>query len=179
MGLVAVLAACSADNVHLQAEYNRSTYDFLNFTTYHSERDTKVVIHGNPFAMEPAAFAQSVTGAMQGAHFGRRTNFTTTPGATAEPNMMVVMAFDADVGVYELCRGRPVRSHAPGDHLTLTAAWCFDGREDSTVYARVGRPANIDDPRFRALVRQTVLNLFPPHKRREFRDDNDRERRHK
>jgi hypothetical protein len=171
---VVLLGACSADHVRLQSEYNRSTYDHRNFTLYHGDRDTKVVIHGNPFGMDPAAFAKAVTGNMQGAHFGRRTNFTTTPGKSAEKNLMVVMAFNARVGIYQLCSGGDIETRPQGPQLTLTAAWCFDGRQDSLVNAVVGAAKGVDDPRFRALVRQTVLNLFPQFKDREFiRDDDD------
>lgn len=79
-----VVGACSADAVRLQTEYNRSTYDYLNFSTYQAGRDTKVVIHGNPFDMDRTAFSKAVTDNMQGANPGRRTNFTTTPGKSAE-----------------------------------------------------------------------------------------------
>jgi len=172
--MVMLVGACSADHVRLQSEYNRSTYDHRNFTLYHGDRDTKVVIHGNPFDMDHAAFAKAVTGNMQGAHFGRRTNFTTMPGKSAEKNLMVVMAFNARVGIYELCQGGDIETTPRGDQLTLTAAWCFDGRQDSLVTAVVGLAKGVDDPRFRALVRQTVLNLFPQFKDREFiRDDDD------
>ncbi len=174
-----LLAACSADTVRLQTYRNRSTYDFLNFTTYHAGRDTRVVVYGNPFAMDARAFGKAVTDAMQGANFGRPTHFTTTPGPSAERNLWVVMAFNADVGPYELCRGGAVETRPRTDALTLTAAWCFDGREDVLVTAAVGPPRDVSDPRFRALVRETVLNLFVPEPRWEDRDrdrDDDRHR---
>ena len=44
-----VVTACAPGNVHLQSQQNRSTYTHLNFDTYHANRDTEVVIHGNPF----------------------------------------------------------------------------------------------------------------------------------
>ena len=172
---VVLMGACSADHVRLQSDYNRSTYDHRNFTLYHGDRDTKVIIHGNPFDMDRAAFAKAVTDTMQGAHFGRRTNFTTTPGKSAEKNLWVVMAFNARVGIYQLCQGTDIETRPRSRVLTLTAAWCFDGRQDSLVEAVVGQAKGVDDPRFRALVRQTVLNLFPQFKDREFiRDDGDR-----
>lgn len=179
-GLMILLGACSADHVRLQAEYNRSTYDHRNFTLYHGDRDTKVVVYGNPFAMDPAVFAKAVTDTMQGANFGRRTNFTTTPGKSAEKNLMVVMAFNARVGIYELCRNPHIRTMPRSRKLTLTAAWCFDGRQDSLVTAEVGPATGVGDPRFRALVRQTVLNLFPQFMDREFiGEGRDRRRKRK
>ena len=179
VGLLALASACSAGHVQLQTQRNRSTYDFLNFTTYHEGRDTKVVVYGNPFAMDRSAFARAVTDTMQGANFGRPTNFTTTPGPSAERNLWVVMAFNADVGPYALCGGGPVETRVRRDVLTLTAAWCFDGRQDSLVTAAVGPAAGVNDPRFRALVRQTVLNLIVPDTRFGRERDRDRNRRHR
>ena len=169
-----VVGACSADNVNLQSSYNRTTYDFLNFTTYQAGRDTKVVIHGNPFAMSTEVFNKAVTDNMQGANFGQRTNFTTTPGKSAEPNIWVVMAFNANIGIYEICNYKSIKKRPASNQLRLSAAWCFDGRQDSLVEARVGQVEDINDPRFRALIRQTVLNLFP---RKNFFRDRDRGRR--
>ena len=172
--MVVLMGACSADHVRLQSQFNQSTYDHRNFTLYHGDRDTKVVIHGNPFDIDPAAFAKAVTDTMQGANMGRRTNFTTTPGKSAEKNLLVVMAFNARVGIYQMCQGTDIETRPRSQGLTLTAAWCFDGRQDSLVEAEVGAAKGVDDPRFRALVRQTVLNLFPQFMDRVFiRDDDD------
>ncbi len=172
-----VVVACAPGNVRLQTDYNQSTYDHRNFDLYHAARDTKVVIHGNPFGMEAAAFAKAVTGHMQGANPGRRTNFTTTPGKSATKNLWVVMAFNAEVGIYGLCRDKSFKTRPTDGTLSLKAAWCFDGRQDSQVTASVSTPENVSDPRFRALIRQTVLNLFPRHMDQEFRRDGSRRRR--
>jgi hypothetical protein len=173
-----VVAACAPGNVRLQTDYNRSSYDHRNFDLYHADRDTKVVIHGDPFGMEAEAFAKAVTGHMQGANPGRRTNFTTTPGKSAEKNLWVVMAFNSEVGIYELCRAKRFETRVSEGRLSLRAAWCWDGRQDSLVTARVGAPENVNDLRFRALIRETVLNLFPRHMDQEFlRDDSRRRRR--
>jgi hypothetical protein len=172
-----LLAACGADQVRLQTYRNRSTYDYLNYSTYHADRDTRVVVLGNPFAMDAPAFARAVTDTMQGANFGRPTNFTTTPGPSAERNLWVVMAFNAEVGPYELCRGRAVETRPRTDALTLAAAWCFDGREDILVTAAVGPARDVNDPGFRAVVRQTVLNLFVSETRWQDRDRDDDRRR--
>ncbi len=172
-----VVAACAPGNVHLQSSQNRSTYTHRNFDLRHANRDTEVAVHGNPFGMKAAAFAKAVTGDMQGANPGPRTKFTTTPGKTATKNRWVVMAFNARVGIDELCRVKRFKTRLSEGTLSLRAAWCFDGRQDSLVTASVGAPEDINDPRFRALIRQTVLNLFPRHKDREFRRPPRRRRR--
>ena len=157
-----VLGACSTGIVRLQTEHNQSNYDYRNFALYHSERDTRVIIHGNPFGMDRAAFSKAVTDNMQGANPGRRTNFTTTPGKSIQNNLWVVMAFNTDIGAYNLCQDQNIKTRAQGSRpLSLAAAWCFDGQQDSLVEAEVGPARDVNDPRFRALVSQTVLNLFP------------------
>jgi hypothetical protein len=163
IGAALVLGACSGAYVFLQSQYNPSTYDFNNFSTYHAERDTRVVIHGNPFNMNAAAFARAVTDQMQGANNGRRTNFTTSPGKSAEKNLRVVMAFNAVNGDYDLCEGKPIETKPTKNMLRLTAAWCFADRQDSMVEATVGAAKGVGDQRFRDIVQQTVLNLFPTH----------------
>ena len=116
--------------------------------------------------MNTAAFKKAVTDNMQGANFGRRTNFTTTPGKSTKPNSWVVMAFNLNIRMHEICKGKPMRARPGANELKLLAAWCFDGRLDSKVDAVVGRAEDINDPRFRTLIRQAVLNLFP---QKEFR----------
>lgn len=177
-GTLSILAGCSGDNVALQSYYNYPAYDYANFSLYHAGRDTRVIVHGNPFGMDRTAFAKAVTDAMQGANIGRPTRFTTTPGPSAEKNLWVVMAFNTGNTIYGLCGPRDYPSEQGGrgsEGLLLRAAWCFDGRQDSWVEARISGARGTGDPRFRALVRQTVLNLFVPQRR--FRDRNDRRRR--
>lgn len=173
LGAVLVVGACSGNAVSLQTNYDASGYDYANFALYHAGRDTRVEVYGNPFNMDTAAFAKAVTDRMQGANEGRRTHFTTTPGTSAEKNLWVVMAFDSDSNSYDLCNGRIVPAKPSADVLTLRAAWCFSGREDSYVEARVGRPTSVNDPRFHEIIQQTVQNLFPLYKDRDLIRDND------
>lgn len=154
------ISGCSASAVRLNSEYAPSTYDHLNFSLYHADRDTRVVVYGNPFATASADFGKAVTDRMQGANFGRPTNFTTTPGKSAEKNLRVVMAFNADAEIYGLCSGK-VATTPTASALRLTAAWCFGDRQDSLVEASVNGANGVNDPRFRALIQETVLNLFP------------------
>ena len=156
----ASLGACSG--VRLQSEVAPSTYDYQNFTLYHAERDTLVEVQGNPFNMDAGAFAKAVTGYMQGANFGRPTNFTTAPGANAERNMRVVMAFNSRTDSQNLCTAGYRPQAAAGGAISLKAAWCFDNRADSWVDATLGGITSTQDPGFHDLVEEVVLNLFPP-----------------
>lgn len=157
--IVTALTACSG--VWLQSEVAPSTYDYQNFTLYHAGRDTAVDILGNPFNMAPAAFAKAVTDHMQGANFGPRTNFTTTPGPSAEPNMRVVLAFNSAAGSEDLCSGA-YRPSGDDGTLSLKAAWCFGDRTDSWVAATVKDVRSTQDAKFHDLIDEVVMNLFPP-----------------
>ncbi len=164
------IGGCSISGVHLSTLYNPSTYDHLNFSLYHAGRDTKVIVLGNPFAMASDDFAKAVTNHMQGANFGSPTNFTTTPGKSAERNLRVVMAFNAETDYDELCSGK-VRVKTSAPTMRLQAAWCFADRQDSIVEAKINGASGVNDPRFRALIQETVLNLFPTHMDRILIDD--------
>lgn len=169
------LAACGPGTVRLRSDINDTTYTYRNFDLYHGGRDTEVIVYGNPFGMDARAFAEAVTRHMQGANAGPSTNFTTTP-ANAERNLRVVMAFNADTSGYRLCSGRPVAGGPQGETIRLNAAWCWENSPQSSVEAETGAVSGVGDPRFRALVRQTVLNLFPREDPLR-REDDDRRRR--
>jgi hypothetical protein len=153
------LGACSG--VHLQSEIAPSTYDYQNFTLYHAERDTLVEVQGNPFNMDAGVFAKAVTDHMQGGNFGRPTNFTTTPGASAEPNMRVVMAFNTSADSEALCTAN-YRPQTAGAAVSLKAAWCLENRVDSWVDATLAGVTSTQDPKFHDLIDEVVMNLFPP-----------------
>ena len=157
-----LLLACSGAVTTQFVQYDASGVPEL-FRYGAVDRDFRTVIHGNPSAGTTEAFETAVIDAMQGHTWGRRTNFTTTPGKNSEKNLWVVMAFNADVGVYDLCERKNISTKTVKGPLRLQAAWCFNGREDSSVDARVDSASNTNDPRFRAIVQETVLNLFPTH----------------
>ena len=101
------------------------SYNSQNFGNYHKDRDTRVVIIGSTLGEAPAVFGRMVTDAMQGQNRGGRTNFTTIPGASAEDNLRVVMAFDVASYGNSICDGhipKPVKT--PGV-TTVQGAWCW------------------------------------------------------
>lgn len=159
--LVLGLAACSSDAWRVQSEI-APAYDYQNFASYHAKRDTRVEIMGSTFGAEPSRFARAVTEGMRGKHHGAETNFTTTPGASAEKNLKVVLAFNTEVVHHALCSGKPLAARTGGG-TTLQAAWCFGDRVDSYVIVRGGAITGIDDPKFKTLLAEATLELFPPY----------------
>lgn len=172
-GTVLAASACSAQSIRTQEDYNRSTYDYSNFSIYHAGRDTRVVIHGNPFSMDRQAFERTVTDQMEKAHGGQATDFTTTPDETAAPDLRVVLAFNPVETVPRLCRDMEIPTRDDTAAFRLTAAWCWGDRRDSYVDASAGAISGPNDPQFRKLVAQVMAGLFPKHMEREFRGNDD------
>ena len=128
-------------------------------------RDTYVVLRGNPFAMDPAQFEQSVLNNMQGQNWGQRTNFTSRP-TNFNNNYKVVMLFNGPpVNGGELCRNPgaiPFRT-GPQAELHVVAAFC---RYDIALTLAQGwlRPegSGVSPEGFNALIRQVTREMFPP-----------------
>ncbi len=161
---VVMLGGCSGESLRLNSEYSDS-YSIHYFAYLTSGRDTRVVVRGNPFKMDSAGFARSVTAAMQGNHWGARTHFTTTPGPSAHQDFKVVLLFNGpeNVTAHELC-ARPERfdSVAGASKLRVLAAWCYDGVAETEVEAWT--MSSVTDPRssrFREFMAQVTMTLFP------------------
>lgn len=166
LAAMAGLAACAGGGVRLTQQEAAPTYSPGEFAYAGAGRDLRVVVLGNPFGGDPAAFARAVTDAMQGRHWGQRANFTTEPGPSARQRYRVVMLFDPGPGLnrYSLC-DEPAESlprDAAGEGVTLFAAFCRGKRLRSSIKGYVGAASGTSDPAFRELVGQVTNGLFPP-----------------
>src|SRR4029453_16550263 len=121
------LSGCSGtpviDYVRLEPGYRAQQFAYAA-----GGRDLKADIQGNPFAMPKEEFDATVTDAMQGAHFGQPTNFTTTPGDSARPGYRVRLLFNgpgASTGGI-VCGGEPaiIGPSPEGGNVRLLAAFC-------------------------------------------------------
>ena len=166
--LAAVLAttACAAGNVRLTQQDVTPTYSPGEFAVVAAGRDLWVVVAGNPFGGDAAAFEAAVTDAMQGRHWGQQTNFTTTPGANANTRYRVVLLFGPPRALNgaRLCRDAPsaLPSESEGEEIVLFAAFCHGKRLRTQIKGRISSVAGPGDPDFRELVGQVTNGLFPP-----------------
>ncbi len=165
------LAACATGGVSLSHQEVDTAYSPGEFAYAGAGRDLRVDVVGNPFGGDRAAFAAAVTDAMQGRHWGQRTNFTTTPGETARPKYRVLMLFDPPVSLnaMRLCPEQPsaLPTVAAGDEVVLFAAFCRDGKSLTSIKGRVSGVAGARDPIFRELVGGVTNGLFPPERSRQ------------
>lgn len=166
LAAVFAVAACAAGNVRLTQQEIAPSYSPGEFAYAGAGRDMRVVIVGNPFGGDTAAFEKAVTGAMQGQHWGQRTNFTTTPGASAQTRYRVVLLFDPPRALSggRLCREAPsaLPSESAGEGIVLFAAFCRGKRTRTEIKGRISSATGPDDPGFRELVGQVTNGLFPP-----------------
>lgn len=169
--LATTLGACAAgsgiggggkiDFVRVETAYSRADFAYAG-----AGRDLTTEILGNPFAnLAQPAFEQAVTDAMQGAHFGPRTHFTTTPDESARPVYSVRMLWNGPLGTNggALCDGTPLAGGGPANgEVRLIAAFCRSDRHATYLSGSVDGVTGPDDPRFVGFIRQVTAQLFPP-----------------
>jgi hypothetical protein len=160
------VAACAAGGVRLTQQEIAPSYSPGEFAYAGAGRDMRVVVVGNPFGGDRAVFERAVTDAMQGRHWGQRTNFTTTPGASAHVRYRVVLLFDPprSLSGARLCREDPsaLPSESTGKGIVLFAAFCRGKRTRTEIKGRISGAAGADDLAFRELLGQVTNGLFPP-----------------
>ena len=128
-----------------------------------SDRDLRVVVHGNPFGGDQQAFGQTLTGMMQNRIMGVRTNFTTTPGPTARPEYRVVIAFNLAQNELNsaLCANPTLPTKPPGGPIIVQGAFCRGGGPLTSATGWLDRPQSVQDPMFRDLIGDLTYSLFP------------------
>ena len=167
------LAAC-ADAVTVRPTYIGS-YD-PNMLTYQAGQGAmKIEIFGNPFSAPKSALDDAVTGAMSGSIFGRPVQFATAvPPENRSPYRVVLVVNPAKtLASDELCRKSEYPTAGPAPTLRMEAAFCADGQALTATGGTVAGVQSADDPKFRTLVRQIALALFPiedPNRDSEDRD---------
>ncbi len=147
------------------------TYDTGVFGLAAGGRDLRVVIVGNPFASDRAAFEAAVIDAMQGRNLGQETNFTTNPGPDANETYRVVMVFNPPVDLTgaQLCASDPpgvTQRPYGGGRLNLFAVFCWSDDVMTQLAASIAGAQGPGDPLFAELVGQTTRGLFPQRSRR-------------
>jgi len=165
-----LIVACAPGSVRLTRLDISPTYDPGEFAFVAAGRDLHVEIVGNPFGGDQAAFEAAVTDAMQGRHWGQRTNFTTTPGEDARLTHRVVFLFDPlpSQNGSRLCRGEAtdLRTERVAGEIALFGAFCREETARSRIRGHIAAATGPEDPAFRELVGQVTRSLFPPNRGR-------------
>lgn len=175
LALTLIVNACAAD-VRLTQQEISPSYGPGEFAYAGADRDMRVIVVGNPFGIDQTAFDRIVTNNMQGNHWGPRTNFTTTPGASERKSYRVIMLFNPPISLSgaRLCRDDPsaLPVEENEDKTVLFAAFCRDHKSLTEIKGSVRRPSGPEDPVFGDLIAGVTNGLFPPDRR--FDDDHGR-----
>ncbi len=144
--------------------YPAYTPTVLNYASTHGGILIEVV--GNPFEASKEELDRAVTGIMAGSHFGPNVAFVTEPPEDFRSPYRVVLLFDSRPGIssYALCR-YDVEAAPPeaGGKLRVHAALCARDAPLTAVRGSVGGDVGLDDARFRKLLGQITINLFPAY----------------
>jgi hypothetical protein len=158
-----LLAACAGQslvyNNMLSPAYRPYDYGYGA-----GRRDLTTIIVGNPFNIDQAELETRLVAMLnESPTLLQPTNFTTTPGPSARPPYRAVFLFNrATILPNRICRSPDQVPVAElGKTMRLIAVFCRGGFL-STVTGELEDVTGIDDPRFRRLIRQMVLLLFPP-----------------
>jgi hypothetical protein len=124
-------------------------------------------ILGNPFNVDQAQFDEVVTNAMYGAHFGPRTHFTVAADVSFKRPFYVRLGFggNSPLSVNTICiipPAPPERNAAANGSVSLSAAFCQEGRVLTYLEASGSGYTGPSDPRFAAFIKNVTFNLFPP-----------------
>ena len=155
------LVAC-ADSVSVHPTYVGSYHPSM--LTYQARQGAmKTEIFGNPFSAPKATLDNAVTGTMSGSIFGRPVRFATAVPPESRSPYRVVMVVNPTKNLTsdELCQTSDHPTGGPRPTLRMEAAFCADGQALTATGGTVAGVQGADDPKFRTLVRQIALALFP------------------
>ena len=178
-GLLAVtavtLAACAGGTTVSRVNIAQSYLPEELYVVATGRNELRTIIVGDPFDMPKDAFDKSVLASLKGQNFGPRLNLSTDPEQEDGRKRQVVIAFNlthikmADT----LCSGA-VETAKPADTggaLTVTGVYCSGGGGHylTQATARADGVPGANSEKFRTMMSQLAIALFPTQPRKRFR----------
>lgn len=164
--LLGGLAACTNQTVLRPVQLDN--YDPNDLFYLAGKGPVKTQVIGNPFDEAKPQVDSVTTSAMTGATFRPKLTFNTEVPPEQNSPYHVVMLLDAPANARpeKLCANpedasRPASSQPSTDDLRVVAVYCVNDRRLSSIAGTTARPASSSDPRFRKLIQEATLNLFP------------------
>jgi hypothetical protein len=167
--LAFLVVSCGGAIVRLFQQEVSPSYKAGEFGYAGARGAIRVIVAGDSLDAGADRLGKAVTDAMQGRHWGPRTNFTTSPGPGVRPSYRVIMMFNPAptmVGM-RLCREDPSTLPVvrPANGIVLFSAFCRGGESMTEIKGRIAGAAGLDNPAFAELVGQVTHALFPPERR--------------
>lgn len=170
--LAALVAGCAGAVIVQPTAVSDYRPSMLNYAASQGAMKTEVI--GNPFDGPKEDLDRAVTGVLTQSHFGPELTFATSVSPDNRSPYRTVLVFSPtlDHTSGTIC-GAPGRAtQARGDRIRVMAAFCSADRAVTHTRGSVAGATGPTDGRFRALIRQLGLELFPP---RDSNRENDRE----
>lgn len=161
LGLVGCIGAPSTYGEFVQTTYSPTEYGYGA-----ARRDLWTQFRGDPFELGDDAFQAGMIDILsRHPPKPQPTNFTIDPDETANTDYRVVFLFDPPTKLLStrLCR-LPLNlpsSKAGTKPLRVAAAFCRNQGVLTSVRGKLDFVESMNDPRFDALIGQTVDALFP------------------
>jgi hypothetical protein len=127
-----------------------------------AEEPVLLVLHGNPFEMDPARLNALISAEMAAGISGMSARFTTSPERAApDPRLVVILNPVSDPAPATLCAAPANVATAPAtDQMRIATAFC--DRDQVLGAARTeAAVAGPTDQRFRRLLWRTATQVFP------------------
>jgi hypothetical protein len=172
-----LLAACTAGSSGSKSLSSGSIYWTYYDTSYTPIQDIAMAggsgqlltqVLGNPFNVDQEQFDKAVTDAMYGAHFGPPTHFTTAPLGSFKRIFYVRLGFGGanPLSINTICTippASPQRNATANGSVSLSAAFCQEGRVLTYLEAGGTGYTGPNDPRFAEFIKNVTFKLFPPN----------------
>jgi hypothetical protein len=135
----------------------------LNYAAGQGAMKTEII--GNPFDGPKDDLDRVVTGGLTRSHFGPELAFATSVSPENRSPYRVVLVFNPtrDYSSGDICGATAQATEPGGDRVRVKAAFCSADRAATYTAASVSGVAKPTDPRFRELIRQLGMALFPIH----------------
>ena len=169
------LAACGGPVT--RPAYVYDAYDLTVLNGPAGQGGMAAYVVGEPFPGQQAALNRAVEHALTHQRFGPEFPVTTQPSPElADSAYKAVLVFDPPTqwDPYGICKHGelPESRGRSGDAVEVLAIFCEGHRRMTSTIGSIAAADSPDDPRFRALLKQIALTLFPPMRPTGDRDDN-------
>ena len=159
-GVAVLVSACGLPTTY---KWDREQWSRGKLGYAASQGAMLTVISGNPFGTAKAELDSVVTETMYGSHFGPPVRFVTeVPQGNTSPYRVVMLFNPAETtNSKELCTGSPAPGAPTPGRVKIAAAVCANDIHETSVWGSVAEVSGLEDPAFKALIRQMTTQLFP------------------